>query len=115
MEPWSSLKVLRDVKDQGAGATMFDSIFLGAIILSYRQEHTNSNEMHTKRLHRMDLSYSVNSQLCVPLRVETLLSCPGKWIPKWQDKLLTKTLPFANVVGKRFSNQSSFTPTIKPK
>ena len=38
-EPWSSLKVLRDLKDQGAGATMFDSFFFfsGAIILNYRQ------------------------------------------------------------------------------
>ena len=57
-EPWSSLKVLRDLKDQGAGATMFDSFFFFFWCNNFKlqTEHTNSNEMHTKRLLRMDLA-----------------------------------------------------------
>ena len=57
MEPWSSLKVLRDLKDQGVGATMFDSIFLfWCNNFKLQTEHANSNEMHTKRLQHMDLA-----------------------------------------------------------
>ena len=48
MEPWSSLKVLKVVKDHGAGATMFDSIFFfWCNNFKLQTEQTNSNEMHT--------------------------------------------------------------------
>lgn len=62
----------------------------------------------------MDLGCQVNTQFYTRLGVETLLSSPAKWILKLEDKLLTKTLPIANVVGKDSENRIFSQPQQSP-
>lgn len=62
----------------------------------------------------MDLGCQVNTQFYTRLGVETLLSSPAKRILKLEDKLLTKTLPIANVVGKDSENRIFSQPQQSP-